>query len=737
MLMVLLSSVLSEARASARQEQSVSESTNFSILEAREKGMFNMGPAMGDVVAEREEAAKKEVLKFDYTIFPGAIVGVWTNTYPSRFGPDAVDAVRVGVKPASTEQLKQIAVKLEIKGNDAMQTIPLTLREDWNYAEEAVEWGRIGKLREVVFVISPLDTKKKLDGIIYFDLNFYRMTPIQKYVTYIKIGVCVVVAAAAWLFVYLLGLLTGAGRRLQCDKKIIDEIAKISSSENSLLSRLRRDLLYGILTVSILGTSIYIYILGLKSPLNSGINFGFVMVAFMGLFIAELAKFGLSGRHITPSEAFESVLLSGLLAASSTNQAVLQAPASWMQALMFSNWVAAITFAAYHVANLRSIASSGRRLKSVSGSLIVAAPYIFNWLCVLESAALLQLLGNIVTFHLLSCLPIVSEVLGRIVVMFVFNEIVMNAISAVTKARILREPKAHLFIFLVSISVVISPVVATFGSTEAVSKLPLILQAIVGILASMLSFAGLWGEVYLVTGGLLDGGHHIAPSPESIAKHVNAGMKKGMAYSGILMGILYALYLILKSPLVNKIVGYLPMVIGTICGALIFPFLKTIIETFDGSLRFFERMRYSYRDKSLFLRGAIAGAGFTYALIGGLVNWPMPNRILFGCVIGILSSGGASFIRDAVWAAQQKGRIQTWRLYFVDSCLGAFVGSAVAFYLDTRQVPVIIEKFNLYVTSGYAPQEYIKQWGDVRVYEEITSDGKLKTVVDTVPNGAR
>jgi len=36
-----------------------------------------------------------------------------------------------------------------------------------------------------------------------------------------------------------------------------------------------------------------------------------------------------------------------------------------------------------------------------------------------------------------------------------------------------------------------------------------------------------------------------------------------------------------------------------------------------------------------------------------------------------------------------------------------------------------------------APQEYVKQWGDVRIYQEITPDGKLKGMVDTVGNGAR
>jgi len=36
-----------------------------------------------------------------------------------------------------------------------------------------------------------------------------------------------------------------------------------------------------------------------------------------------------------------------------------------------------------------------------------------------------------------------------------------------------------------------------------------------------------------------------------------------------------------------------------------------------------------------------------------------------------------------------------------------------------------------------APQEYVKQWGDARIYQEITPDGKFKTVLTTVPNGTR
>ncbi|MCK4463082.1 MAG: hypothetical protein KAU58_02090, partial [Candidatus Omnitrophica bacterium] len=153
-------------------------------------------------------------------------------------------------------------------------------------------------------------------------------------------------------------------------------------------------------------------------------------------------------------------------------------------------------------------------------------------------------------------------------------------------------------------------------------------------------------------------------------------------------------------------------------GALIFPLIKTIVETFDGSQPFFQRARHSYRDLSLYTRGAIAGFGFTYAITHGLIQWKMPDRILFGLVIGLFASCGVSILRDVTYAFKGQGRIQSWRLYFIDALLGVFIGSAVAFYLDSLQVPVVIEKFKLYTSVGFKPMGYItyplvNKWGRI------------------------
>ncbi|MCX5679012.1 MAG: hypothetical protein NTY76_07930 [Candidatus Omnitrophica bacterium] len=683
----------------------VNDPTGFSILEAEENGMFNIGPAIGGVDTEADASLKKNVFKFDYTIFPGAIVGLWTKTYPAKFRADIVDAVKAGVKVQNPVQLDEVTVKLEIKGDRGVQSAPVHLEESgWSYINEQVDWERIGKLTEVVFVVSPKDSKKRLEGIIYFDLNFYKLTFLQKYVIAIKAGLVLLAGLILALIAAIAGMLFG--------KKPAPEEKKPA------LSGIGRDILYGIVVVMTLGAAMKIYYLGMANPLNAGFSYAFLAVGLIGVLIAEVLKFVLAGRHLTAAEVFQNVLVSGLLAASSSRFELLQAPASWVQLLMLSNLISALAFIIYHFANARSIVSSGRHLKVISGSLIAGTPYLFNWLLLLGSVGMLRIIGNGATFGLIATWPAISELTGRLLVMFVFNEIVTNSISIATKNKVVKTLRAHLIMLLVSLGVVIAPVIANFGSGALIAKLPMVLRAFAAILTTALSYGGLWGEVYLITGALLDAGKHIAPSADIISKHVSTGIKKGMAYSAILMGMMYALSIILNAPMSQKVMTSAPIIIGIFAGAALFPLVKTIIESFDGSIRFFERVKYSYEDLTLCARGAVAGFGFAYMATNNLFAHNMPDRILFGLLVGLLASGGVSILRDGWYALRGRGKIQSWRLYFVDSLLGIFVGSAAAFYMDSLQVPVVVEKFRLYLSSNLPPADYItyplvNKWGRI------------------------
>ncbi|MBN2453133.1 MAG: hypothetical protein JXB40_02575 [Candidatus Omnitrophica bacterium] len=696
MTVIFMAMLIASSFAAVERGKIIDDPTGFSILEAEENGMFNMGPAIAGVNSEMEESAGKEVLKFDYTIFPGAIVGLWTKNYPSKFQAGMVDAVRAGVKPQSAVELKEVTVKLEVKGDRAVQAVPMRLGPEWSYVQASVDWERIGKLTEVVFVVSPMDSNKRLEGALYFDLNFYKLSPLQKYMPAVKAGLVLFLGIILALIAALLGKFS----------------AKIPGI------KLPRDLLYGIVAVAIIGAALYIHSSGAMNPLETGLTFGFLCVAIIGVAIPELLKFNITGAHLTVSEIFWNVVISGMLAAASSGMGLLQPPSSWVQMLTFSNTIAALAFVVYHAANARSLASSDKHISAISGVIIAGAPFLFNWLLLLENVAALRALGNGLTLGMSVYWPDIVELIGRAIVMIVFNEITMNAISLATKDRVIKGWKAHLYMFLVSLGVVVAPVIANFGSNVFIAKLPAGFRALSSILTSMLSFAGLWGEVYLITGALLDAGKKIAPSTETIAKHVNAGTKKGMAYSGILVAILYVFSMTLTAPVSQKVMCAIPILMGILLGAALFPFFKTIIESFDGSIRFFERLQYSYKDLTLCARGAIAGLAFAIMITCNMFKNGMPDRILFGLCMGVIASGGISFLRDVIYAIQKRGKIQSWRLYFVDSCLGAFVGSALAFYLDSRQVPVVIEKFKLYVSSGLSATDYItypfvNKWGRI------------------------
>jgi len=695
---ILVSSVFSVSVYAGTKE---AENASFSILDAAGKGIFNIGPARGDLKGFYDEGLSKQVLKFDYSVPQGSIIGVWTNSYPSDLDADAADALGIRVK-APKDELGRVVVSIEIKGRKVVQKVPITLKEGWNYAEEAIDWNMIGALKEVVFVVSPIGSDEPTKGTLYLAADFIKLTPLQKNFIFVKVGFVIVLSVVIALIAAILWLLSGRG----------EEKHKIKEGPG----RIYIDIVYGVVSVLIAVSALKIFSFGESSSVGAGL--GFLAVGLAGAVIAEILKFCVTGRHLTPGEVFQDVLLSGLLAASASRLGILQAPSSWAQVLMLNRVMAFLAFIVYHVSNASSIVKSGKHLRGITGSLIVMAPYLLGWLLLVENANLLRALSDRVTAGILSAWPAALEIIGRTFVIFIFNEIFTNGMRLVTKGRILKEAKAHLLILSVSLGVVIAPLIADLGSGEAIAALPEAVKAVISILTSILSFAGLWAEVYLITGIALDGGKRKAPSMETISAHVVTGVKKGMAYIGILMTILYAVKAFAFTSLSQAVMSAFPVLIGIIAGAAVFPLIKTIIETFDGSMRFFDRMRYSYRDFTLYARGAVAGFGFSYMITHELYNWGMSDRILFGLTAGFLASAGVSILRDIVYALKGRGRIQSWRLYLVDAALGVFVGSAVAFYLDALQIPVVVEKFKLYTTTGFQSVDYItyplvNKWGRI------------------------
>ncbi|HRY30584.1 MAG TPA: hypothetical protein P5079_11190, partial [Elusimicrobiota bacterium] len=428
----------------------------FSVFDARERGVFNMGASKGTLAAAVDPVEKKDVLKFGYTVPQGTAAGVWIKGYPAELGPGSVNAVKVGVNVPAPDQPRQVSVTLEFKGTRVTQSRPLSLQPGWNTLQEIINWDMIGDLKEVVFVVTPVGGEKPVSGVFFFTLDFLRVTELPKpaapaeATAVAKSCGCALKSLGG---IFLIGLLLAlgaalvsrlSGRRSSPGRGA--ESVGLPALDASLLFRLKRDILYGAAATMLAGTALGIYVLGTQPD----VFYGVLAVGVAGGLIAEALKFAVAGKHLTPGELFQNVFLTGLLAATSSGQVLWQAPATWTEVLMKSNLTVALACLAYHVANACSLFNSGKHLRPTIGALIVGTPYLFGWLLMLENVGLLRALGFGVAVGTFAHGPAVSEALGRLLVVFAFNEAVTALISLATKGRLLKTPKAHLYALLVS-----------------------------------------------------------------------------------------------------------------------------------------------------------------------------------------------------------------------------------------------------------------------------------------------
>jgi len=202
--------------------------------------------------------------------------------------------------------------------------------------------------------------------------------------------------------------------------------------------------------------------------------------------------------------------------------------------------------------------------------------------------------------------------------------------------------------------------------------------------------------------------------------HAVSGMKKGMVFSGVLMTLLQLLHIVADAPVVQTFYRTFPALLLAVAGAAAFPLCKAIIESFDGSQSFFRRALSAYLQPVLMARGVVVGIACAGALGVNLPALPTSQRILFGLAAGALAYAGVSALRDLIYGTRNCGGLKSWRVYLVEGGLGAFVGGAFAFYFDNTQIPVVLNKLNLYSTFGLKPaaDEFyplLSKWGHIQL----------------------
>ncbi len=678
------------------------------LTDAVQAGTFNVGGAQASVSRVFDPELGGNVSRVRFQVPEGTAAGVWAKGFPGTLSPAGVAVVRLGARLVNGRQPEPIALALEIKGTAGTQRVALNPGDEWSFREEGLNWPAIGKVNEVVLIVSREGHGEPLSGSVDLDVRFARLSLLRQLSIH-PAGRVAGVLMLGCLGALFVTLIRGAARSWRKEGE---------PSEAAPATGLARDFIEGAGVAMIAALAIGVYVLGEREPLQAG--WSALGVAVAGALVSAWWTRGLTGRHLTSLEVVQDVAATGLLAVSSSRLVILQVPAAWPEVLLLSQTIAAAAVVLYHTANAVRLVSTGRHLGAVAGTLIVGTPFFVGSLTLLESSALLQQLGSLATAGALSAWPTAIEVVGRVVVVFGFNVVVAVTLSVATKRVVLRQLPAYLTMLAAAGAVVAAPWIAAYGSGAVSPSAPAVLRLIVTVVTTVLSQAGLWAEGYLITGFVLDALRGRAPDRESTAAHALQGLRKGAVYSGTFMGILYALPVLWELPGVRALAGSAPLILAAGFGALAFPLAKTIIETFDGSQAFFRRVGQSYRSPLLYFRGAVVGLGLGYGLTHALAAKPLAERVWFGLGVGVAAFAGVNLVRDLIEELPGRGRRQSWRVYLVDALLGGFIGGAIGFYLDSTQVTVVVDKFHRYLGAGWAPELYgerplLSKWGFINL----------------------
>jgi cyclic beta-1,2-glucan synthetase len=664
------------------------------LLSAEARGAFNIGAAEGlpEVVVDPD--VKRDVVRLAYTAPAGTAVGLWTKDYPAGLTRRSVNTVRVAVKGDETLAAAPVEVTVELKGSAGVQRIPFRPAAGWTASTAPIDWGVVGTFREAVFVVAPVGGDRR--GVLSFELEFFQDAAARRSGT------------SLWGRILLL---FGFAAALSLVSRLL---AGRASEETKAPAGWGKDFLVAGGVVAAVAAVVGAHGAGDRA------GGGWVFLGVTGLATLSTVFFrgAFIGRGPAAGDVFWDTLLLGLTVVLSSAQTLWQSPTGWAGVFLESRLASSLTVAAYLAITAASLANHRAAPRRVIRAVIAGVPLLFGLLFALENPELLRGTANLLTAGALSTWPWAAELLGRLGLVFLFNELVINALALIAKGRGVRAWRAHGVNLFVSLAVVLSPSLADHGSTAAVASMSPLGGALAATLSAMISQAGLWMEVYMLTGLMLDGAFGYAPSQESVTRHTVIGLQKGMAFSGLFIGLLHAVFLLLSFPAVQRGLTTAPLTVGLLTGALLFPLGKTVVESFDGSMSFFRRLVYSYKNGTLYFRGAVAGLALSHGLSDVFFNRETSDRLAFGLLAGLLASVGVSVARDMYYGARNQGRLQPWRQYLVDGLLGGFVGALLAFYMDATQVPAVLEKIKMYLGAGFEPRNYtiyalLSKWGRV------------------------
>ena len=152
----------------------------FTLLEATQQGVFNIGKAAGRCDRVQYPAFGRTVLQLNYTVPRGTSAGIWVKGFPQRVGSSVPDLLWLRVIVPGTIAPENVTATVELKGAKATQQIPLRLEAGENSLPVLIEVSGIGSLNEFVLAISQAGGDQTATGTLLLDCEFQTRTIWQK-----------------------------------------------------------------------------------------------------------------------------------------------------------------------------------------------------------------------------------------------------------------------------------------------------------------------------------------------------------------------------------------------------------------------------------------------------------------------------------------------------------------------------------------------------------------------------
>ncbi len=417
-------------------------------------------------------------------------------------------------------------------------------------------------------------------------------------------------------------------------------------------------------------------------------------LALRGFSIALTGKAG--GRALF---GIDFVALTGFGLAAAPNLPLWSLPVDALDLVRLSQpgvTVAAGLYLAAAVIGLRSRGAGAGPLPCLALFLL---PFLFNLLLGLGSPLLDRAAAALLSG---SALPM-SRVILRGAILFVINEAIVHGACLAMGRRLGPGARLHQILLLSAYAAAATPPIAELGSLAEVAGLSPPLRIFGAALAAALAQAGLWAQVYLVTGVLGDILHDAPPVAPRLYGYWRSGAGKGAVYGSVFVALLLAVQSFVAEPgAVGLFLGSGPIG-AALAGALLFPLARTILESTDSTPPFVMRLSRAYRGAGNFVCGAIVGVGLLLAFRQDLPAAFGAERFLFGFAFGALAYVGALLYRDfSGMAAGLRKKTRSWRDYALGVLVGGVVGGAVGWYFDVGQLAVVQAHFTDHVLVNYS-----------------------------------